>query len=157
MSSVELTPQEADRLQRLAQRLQDDPAYMANRLHLYQQLERLSDETLADRLKTSPPMLARMALCRCPDPDTDQFGMQVRQIATYTHSNAGMLASILRHVAAAAKMKQIPPQKPLPSAGNLPATPFPAGLLAAARDHDDAEANAVDGTDEDNEDSPREE
>ena len=120
-------------LKRLADRLSSDPAYMASALSVFQKTERIDHGGLARLLGTTAPMLARMAICKRPDPSSERFADDVRQIARYTACDAGALAGLLRQINALQRLSEAP-------ASSSRRVAAPRGLqlgpraLAAARD-----------------------
>lgn len=121
----------------LASRLQNDPAFMASILAAYQKQERLSDETLAAQLKSTPEMMVRLALCKRPEATSSRFADQVRQIAAYTNLDAAQLAHIIRQVDSLAKLSE-QPKATRPGVTSATTGQFYPGLLAAARDRTEA-------------------
>lgn len=122
----------------LARRLQSDPRFMAYTLAVYQEQEGFEEEELALALGIMPEMLSRLALCKRPDAQSPEFAAQVREIADYTLADETQLANLLRQVSGLEKLAQrvSEPAAVTESAG---AEPLMTGLLAVARDRDEAE------------------
>lgn len=133
MTETVMSPHANRQLAELARRLRDNPTFMASILATYQRQERLSDDALAAQLQTTPEMVVRLALCKRPDASSPQFADQARQIATYTNTDAGQLAHIVRRVDSLMKLVQ----KPKASQSEEVTTQrkhLYHGLMAAARD-----------------------
>lgn len=135
-------------LARLASRLSADAQFMANALVTYQSQERLNDQALAERLGLTPAMLARLALCRRPQPAKASFGDQVRQIATYTGVDAGKLANLIHEVDAVQAMNALRTRADDRESDTEPASTA-LGWLAAARDRTDPDQDGVKSAPED--------
>lgn len=131
-------PETKTSLSRLARRMQQDPRFMAYALSAYQQQEGLDTEGLAQTLGALPEMLARLSLCKRPDPNSPRFAEQVREIADYTLTDETQLANILRQVSSLEKLSQRQITLASPDTEELSVQPL-AGLLAAARDRDESE------------------
>jgi hypothetical protein len=71
---------------------------MAATLRLYQQQEGLTDKQLAQHLGASQALLLQLALCKRPDPTSQSFAAQVRQLAEYTGIEANKLSDLIRQV-----------------------------------------------------------
>lgn len=125
-------------LSRLKGRLQNDPRFMTYVLAAYQQQESLDAAELARELGVSPGMLTRLALCKCPDPKSQRFAEQVREIADFTLTDEAQLANVLRQVDNLEKLARREAASAFPETELQTAPPF-SGLLAAARDRDDDE------------------
>lgn len=122
----------------LAQRLQADPRFMAYALAVYQQQEELDVSELAAALGALPEMLTRLALCQRPDAHSPQFAEQVRELADYTLIDEAQLANLLRQVSSLEKLAQHQSTRAVAGA-ETEAPLLDAGLLAAARDRDEAD------------------
>ena len=83
-----------DTIIQLAQRLGDDPAYIAWLIRRVLESSSQSWEALAARLTLSPHQLALLALCRRPS--SQEFAAEVRQIAAHVEMDAFALAALLR-------------------------------------------------------------
>jgi hypothetical protein len=119
-------------LRQLARRLQDKVEFMASVLAQYQKQERVDDRALAEQLGVSTEMLVRLALCKRPKSESSQFAEQLRQIASFTHMDPGRLAMLLRHIESLEQFSQLPDGRQ---------APVGSGLLAAARDRDESQAD----------------
>src|SRR5262249_36762132 len=80
----------------LAERLRDNPQFMAHALDVYQRRARLSDAEMARALGATPEMLLRLALCRRPASDAPDFAEQARELADYTLIDEARLARVIR-------------------------------------------------------------
>jgi hypothetical protein len=109
-------------LSRAAQRVREDPFFIASALAAYQAEHALADAALAGRLGCAPAQLARLGLCRRPDADSRRFGAEVQQIAAYAGVQPLPLASLLREVSALEAFRAAP-----------------SATLLAARDAEDPE------------------
>lgn len=134
-------------LANLARRLQRDPRYMSYVLAKYQQQENIEDEDLARELGTLPALVARLALCKRPPSSSGQFAEEVREIADYTLTDEAQLAGILRQVDGLEKLAGRSTLLARPGTEERLLTPH-AGLLAAARDRDEPEADEASLSDE---------
>lgn len=88
----------ADPLERLAERLEKDPQFMAFLLKRYCGVEGWTVDRMIDFLKTDKSTYTRLALCKRPEADASNFAEQVRQIAEYTQILAGLIAGIVRQM-----------------------------------------------------------
>jgi len=127
-------------LANFARRLRSDPRYMSYVLAKYQQQENIEDKDLARELGTLPALAARLALCKRPASSSGQFAEEVREIADYTLTDEAQLAGILRQVDTLEKLAGR--STLLAGSGAEEHLPIPyAGMLAAARDRDEPEAD----------------
>lgn len=140
MTETTMSPNVFKQLAGLASRLQNDPAFMAYVLTIYQKQERLSDDALAAQLGSTPEMLARLALCKRPEVSSTKFADQVRQIAAYTNTDVTQLANIVRQVDSLKTMSERPKVSQPKTTGAQEQRFYP-GLLAAARDRTEAAEN----------------
>jgi hypothetical protein len=143
----EISTRTLGQLQLLADRLKNNPDYLAGVFSYYQKIESLSDVELMQILEASPLAFSRLAICRRPAIDSPDFTQELRQIADYAETDHVILANIIRQVdslqALHARQKGVSEMQP----GNQP-THVPSGLLAAARDQMDQEQEAEDGISE---------
>lgn len=123
-----------DQLRLLATRLKENHDFLAWTLSTYQQKEHIDDERLIAHLKTTPEMLVRLALCKCPNPNSSAFASQIREISAYTNIDPIDLAYIIRQVDSLEILSKIPNKESPQAVGRLAS-----GLLAAARDKLDVE------------------
>ncbi|MBE7556753.1 MAG: hypothetical protein HS126_37380 [Anaerolineales bacterium] len=124
---------------------------MAQVLAAYQKQERLSDQALIAHLNTTSKMLTRLALCKKPDPNSSEFANQIRQIASYTEIEVAQIASIVRQVESLQKLaERSEPNVPQDTTAHQPQ--LRKGLLAAARDRTEAEADQPPPPEEDEKD-----
>lgn len=82
----------------LAEKLRDDPNFMAFVLDQFCRQERISAVELPAELGIMPEMLTRLALCRTPNADNFDFAKTVREIADYTLIDEAVLANVIRRV-----------------------------------------------------------
>jgi hypothetical protein len=96
-------------LTEMEERLRSNPEYMANLFAIYQQQTESDNEKLAEELHIKLETLLRLALCKCPDTNSDTFMAQVEQLAGY----AGVKSIILSGVIKRARLspKEVPPVK----------------------------------------------
>jgi len=125
-----------DQLRLLVAKLKENHDFLAWVLSTYQQEEHINDERLIGQLKTTPEMLVRLALCKCPNPNSPAFAPQIREISTYTNTDPIDLANIIRQVDALENLSKIPNKESTETIGRLAP-----GLLAAARDKLDVEVD----------------
>jgi hypothetical protein len=107
-------------LERLSQRISNDPWFLAFTLALYAESEQINDDALAARLACPRGNLAMLRLCRTPDLEPVAFGRDIDQIAERFDANAGALAEAVRRGQVLAKFRA--------------ATMQERGTLLAARD-----------------------
>lgn len=131
-------PTNTDQLRLLASKLQDNHEFIAWVLATYQQKEHIDDNHLIAQLKTTPEMIVRLALCKCPNPNSATFPSQIREIATYTNIDPSDLANIIRQVDTLATFSKILNKDKEPTQAT---SRFAPGLLAAARDKTEDEEN----------------
>jgi hypothetical protein len=93
-----MNPKVNSTLQLLAQKLRDDPDFMAFVLDQFCSQEGISVLELSEALGIMPEMVTRLALCRKPDPDKVDFAKGVREIADYTLADEAVLANVIRRV-----------------------------------------------------------
>ncbi len=136
--SRDLLSMETNRhLARLAKRLNEDTEYMASILAMYQICERLTDQSLSELLGISPGMLARLALCKRPNPESADFAQQVRKLADFTGADVGAIANLIRQIEALEAMKVL--SKKQFGQSERWSMAASQGLLAAARDRSEGE------------------
>lgn len=138
MTETAASPNVFKQLAGLASRLQNDPAFMASILAVYQKQERLSDEALVAQLRSTPEMMVRLALCKRPEATSSRFADQVRQIAAYTNLDAAQLAQMIRQVDSLTRLSEQPRATQSEATGAKTSRFYP-GLLAAARDRTEAD------------------
>jgi hypothetical protein len=83
-------------LEHLAQRLEDDPFFLACPLKLYAKSEGLSKERLAAGLKCSEESLLSVQLCRAPSGEDESFQDDIERIAAKFSVDADALAEAVR-------------------------------------------------------------
>jgi hypothetical protein len=121
----------ASPLKYLAAKLQDNHEFMAWVVATYQRKEHINNDQIIAQLKTTPEMLVRLALCKCPNSDSMAFASQVREIANYTNIDPVILANIIRQVNSLDAFSKLPRKS---AELNGSARKLAPGLLAAARD-----------------------
>lgn len=85
-------------LRRAAERAAEEEFYLAARLRRYRELEGIDELELMRRLGANAQALARLSLCRAPDPAQPSFRTEVAAIATYAGVSATALMPLLRRV-----------------------------------------------------------
>lgn len=121
-------------LERFAQRLRTQPAFMAYVLQRVMTYERMDEQQLAQQLGTSVAGLTRLALCKRPRPDPEHFTADVQAIANYTGADMTELLRLLRIVDTLEAFQEGLPPQPAPEPGEEAVAPSPAlrpGLVAA--------------------------
>jgi hypothetical protein len=103
-------------VRKFAERLRNDPMYLACVLRRHRDLEHLTDAAIAHRLGISDEMLARLELCKTPDPDSEDFAEKVRAISDFTLADEVVLAEIIRRYYAIEAFDSARDQMTLPSA-----------------------------------------
>jgi len=96
----------ASRIDALAQRLQDDPFFLASALADYARSERLDDGALAVVLGCSVKTLGPLRLCRRPHPEPRLFRQDVERIASRFGVKADVLAAAVRRSDALSRMRR---------------------------------------------------
>ena len=129
-------PTNTDQLRLLAAKLKENHDFLAWVLSTYQQKENMDDERLIAHLKTTPEMLVRLALCKCPNSNSPAFASQIREISTYTNTDPIDLANIVRQVDVLEILSKTKNKESFQTIGRLAP-----GLLAAARDKLDVDEN----------------
>ena len=83
-------------LEHLAQRLEDDPFFLACPLKLYAKSEGLSKDGLAAGLNCSEESLLSVQLCRAPSGEDESFQDDIEKIAAKFSADADALAEAVR-------------------------------------------------------------
>lgn len=94
----ELDDRTFHQLQLMSARLQNDSTFMAWIINAYQKQEKLSTYQLSKILGTTENVLVKLALCKRPNANSNDFGKQVAQIASYTNIDLTLLANMIRQV-----------------------------------------------------------
>jgi hypothetical protein len=110
----------SSRLEALARRVTEDPFFLGSALADYARSEGLDDAGLAAALGCSGEALARLRLCRRPDPAPERFAAEVERIASRFGARPEVVAEAVRRADALAGLRG-------PAVGER-------GLLMAARD-----------------------
>src|SRR5438105_13995373 len=82
--------------ERLAQRVQSDPFFLAAPLSCYAKSEHLDDDALAVRLECDRDALTHLRLCRNPEPMPPHFWQDIERIAARFQIDPHRLAEIVR-------------------------------------------------------------
>lgn len=114
----------SDSLKRLADRVGQDPFFLASVLRCYAEANSLNDEALAAQLQCEVGTLNELRLCRNPDAKPPRFWHDVGTIASRFRLNAERLGEIIREGQTFLHLRSSLLDAPT---GN-------AGLLMAARD-----------------------
>lgn len=120
----------ASLLPALAQRVSDDPFFLASVLTVYAESEAMDDEQLAAQLDCSTETLVPLRLCRRPRPEPPEFRRDVELIAARFSVRADVLAAAVRRADAVSALRR--------------AAEGSQGTLMAARDRRDAGLPATD-------------
>jgi hypothetical protein len=122
----------SSRLDRLARRVEDDPAFMASVLAIYARSEGMDDAALARALGCSADQLASLRLCFRPRSEPAYFRRDVQEIAAYFGIEPEVLAAIVR------RADSLAPWQPLGERAARSVSP-----LIAARDREEARERAA--------------
>jgi hypothetical protein len=129
----DISPRTMKQLQMLADRLKDNPDYMAWVFASYQKIERISATNLMQILGTSPTEFSKIALCKRPMAESLNFGQQIKQIANYSNTDPSILANIIHQVDSVQALF-LKPEGLSQEERDTSVTQLKAGLLAVARD-----------------------
>ncbi|HEX9990569.1 MAG TPA: hypothetical protein VGE45_19090 [Chloroflexia bacterium] len=129
---AENSPSGDELLSLAASRAANRPHLFASILARYAGLNNLDDAGLRAEIGCDARTLDRLRLCLRPDADPGAFTLDVQRIAESLGLNAAVLAQIVREVDATDAFVRAPGQAPFSST--------PAGMLKAARDHDEAQS-----------------
>ena len=139
-----------NQLRLLAAKLQENHEFMAWILVAYQRKEHIDNDHIIAQLKITPEMFVRLALCKCPNPNSVTFASQVREIAAYTNIDPVSVANIIRQVDSLDILSKLPRKG---EAVNESTRTFASGLLTAARDKTDNEETEHGKTDNESNDA----
>jgi hypothetical protein len=89
----------AEAQRRLVERAREDAFFVGRALAVYQKLNDLGDQQLAQWLECSKTDFTRLALCRLPGDRENGFQQNVRKIAAFAVCNPDRLVQLLREVA----------------------------------------------------------
>jgi len=128
-------PAASSALQLLAEKLRSNPDFMAFVLDQYCKQERISFAEVPAALEIMPEMVARLALCRTPDPDAVDFAKRVREMADFTLGDEAVLANVIRRVNTIQALSSAKEE----------------AFLAAARDRDQEDQDLKSQTDDEEE------
>src|SRR5258708_23467078 len=84
------------RIRHLAQRVTDDPYFLASALQAYARSEHLDDDALAQALECSQETLTLLRLCRMPRHEPASFREDVHRIASRFGVQVDRLAEAVR-------------------------------------------------------------
>ncbi len=90
----------------LAERLEDNPKFIAHLLGKHRHQEGKSREAQQEMLGVNDLGFVRLALCRRPAAEQAEFRIQCEQIARYTGADLGALVQIIRRVDAVQSMER---------------------------------------------------
>lgn len=121
----------SDRLEQFARRVETEPFFLASALAEYARGEHSDERALAEALGCSLDALTRLRLCRRPRAEPRFFQQDLDQIATRFGVRADVLAQLVRRADALRAMRR--------------ASAPQAGLLIAARDHEEAKSGLEPG------------
>lgn len=85
-------------LRLMASKLQNDPTTMSWVISTYQKQEKLSLYKLSTILRTTEDALVKLALCKRPNANSNDFSQQVARIANYTNIDLLLLTNLIRQV-----------------------------------------------------------
>ena len=119
-----------DLLRRAAERVGQDHLFLASVLLTYARAEGLDDDGLAGRLGCAPEDLSRLRLCGRPRREAKEFRMDVHRIAERFGLDPARLAEVVRLADALDAFRRV-------------GRATDSGLLAAARDRDDAGSDSA--------------
>jgi hypothetical protein len=112
-------------LRHAAQRASRHPFFMAANLEDFRIRHGMEEANVARFLDCAPELLAKLALCRRPDPGSPQFRSDVRRIAEALGLNSQRLVQLIREAEA---LKALGESSQFTEQENSP------GILMAARD-----------------------
>ncbi|MBX5490755.1 MAG: hypothetical protein IRZ14_06320 [Chloroflexi bacterium] len=93
------------RLEELARRVEDDPAFLASVLAVYARSENMDDEALARALGCPLDRLPALRLCLRPRPEPSHFQRDVQEIATHFGLDPDALARAVRRADAIIRLR----------------------------------------------------
>jgi hypothetical protein len=85
-------------LRLMATKLQNDPTTVAWIISTYLKQEHLSWEKLSTTLGTTEQALVKLALCKRPNSNSNDFKQQVTQLAQYANIDLVLLTNMIRQV-----------------------------------------------------------
>ena len=92
--------------QRAIERARDDDFFLGWALAHFQVDNRMEDEKLAEWLGCTREQLWKLSLCRLPSDQSDDFAVNVQQIATFGGCRPDRLVQLLREVAALSSLRE---------------------------------------------------
>jgi hypothetical protein len=84
-------------LERLAERVGNDPFFLAAAISAYQRSSQIDDQALAAKLGCPTELLARVRLCRMPASAAPEFWRDIKLIAERFSVDPDELAEVVRH------------------------------------------------------------
>lgn len=114
-------------LETLAQRLEQDPFFLACPLHLFAQSEGLEEKELAKKLGCSLESLVFLRLCRAPEGEAAKFQKDIECIASRFQIQGDVLAEVMRRGEALWNMKKKAAAKTLMAARDADQPKDPSG------------------------------
>ncbi|MCI0695707.1 hypothetical protein L0337_27355 [candidate division KSB1 bacterium] len=116
------------RLAYAAQKAATRETYIAYYLAQYQQQEALTEKELQNFVGCTGEAYSRLALCRVPDLQANDFRQRIERITSFTSASALNLAQVIRQVAAVQLLQKAPESTRLGRSANA--------MLLAARDRE---------------------
>jgi hypothetical protein len=92
-------------LEKMIEKLSEQPAYMAWYLHEYSADEKIPFHDLKDKLQLSLEQLNTLAMCKAPDGRMAGFVDRLKALEAFTGVNHFLIASIIRRVDALIALK----------------------------------------------------
>jgi len=100
-------------LKSLANRLRENPRFMAHTLSQYQKLKGLDDNALAVELGAIPEMVVRLALCQKPEQSNINYEEQIRELSDFTLIDEANLEQVMVAVDRALEDEKAPVPQPV--------------------------------------------
>ena len=97
-------------LDRLAQRVLNDPCFLAAALTAYADSEGFDDTGLAARLGCARSVLTNLRLCRMPRPEAPRFWQDIERIAERFGVNGEILAEMVRRGRSLLRFREAAPR-----------------------------------------------
>lgn len=131
-------------MQKMANKLQDNPLYMAWVISVFQKQEHITGYQLIELIKTNEESIAKLSLCKRPKTDSAEFAKQLKQISEYTNIDITFLANMIRQVESVESISQ-----KLREPNRRSEETWQLGLAAARDKTGDADKSESDDRDED--------
>jgi hypothetical protein len=100
-------------LKSLANRLRENPRFMAHTLSQYQKLKSLDDNALAAELGAIPEMIVRLALCQKPEQSNINYEEQISELSDFTLIDEANLEQVIVAVDRAVEDEKAPVPQPV--------------------------------------------